>query len=215
MCAWRQCVYYGFYFHFDLLTCLFTRTAICQITAGLHIQNAPINLDNNTPTIPYCIDWIETHYIKGWRHKLVLIWYRALSYYNYPTLSQYFQPMAAQLSKKYALPLAKILATAPCRSSKTGPIKTWIEDEYVKPLEANGLMSLNSDLALIWNIMPYIKPCLTISYCIQNTYKYSYIRLMSHNIIILYFYLPYFHVSNSGFFFFYKILWYSPFSTQT
>ena len=47
--------------------------------------------------------------------------YRALSYYSDLTLSQEFQPMAAQLSMKAALPLAKILATASCRSSKTGP----------------------------------------------------------------------------------------------
>ena len=47
--------------------------------------------------------------------------YRALSYYSDLTLSQELQPMAAQLSKKAALPLAKILATASCRSSKTGP----------------------------------------------------------------------------------------------
>ena len=46
---------------------------------------------------------------------------RALSYYSDLTLSQEFQPMAAQLSMKAALPLAKILATASCRSSKTGP----------------------------------------------------------------------------------------------
>ena len=45
----------------------------------------------------------------------------ALSHYSDLTLSQSFQPMAAQLSKKAALPLAKILATAPCRRSKTGP----------------------------------------------------------------------------------------------
>ena len=45
----------------------------------------------------------------------------ALSYYSDLTLSQEFQPMAAQLSMKAALPLAKILATASCRSSKTGP----------------------------------------------------------------------------------------------
>ena len=49
--------------------------------------------------------------------------YWALSYYSDLTLSQEFQPMAAQLSMKAALPLAKILATASCRSSKTGP---WI-----------------------------------------------------------------------------------------
>ena len=46
---------------------------------------------------------------------------RALSYFSDLTLSQEFQPMAAQLSMKAALPLAKILATASCRSSKTGP----------------------------------------------------------------------------------------------
>ena len=46
---------------------------------------------------------------------------RALSYCSDLTLSQSFQPMAAQLSKKAALPLAKILATASCRSNKTGP----------------------------------------------------------------------------------------------
>ena len=45
----------------------------------------------------------------------------ALSYYSDLTLSQEFQPMAAQLSMKASLPLAKILATAWCRSSKTGP----------------------------------------------------------------------------------------------
>ena len=46
---------------------------------------------------------------------------RALSYYSDLTLSQEFQPMEMQLSMKAALPLAKILATALCRSSKTGP----------------------------------------------------------------------------------------------
>ena len=45
----------------------------------------------------------------------------ALSYYSDLTLSQSFQPMGAQLSKKAALPLAQIIATASCRSSKTGP----------------------------------------------------------------------------------------------
>ena len=44
-----------------------------------------------------------------------------LFYYSDLTLSESFQPMAAQLSNKAALPLAKILATASCRSSKTGP----------------------------------------------------------------------------------------------
>ena len=44
-----------------------------------------------------------------------LYWIRVL------TLLRAFQPMAAQLSKKAVLPLAKILATASCRSSKTGP----------------------------------------------------------------------------------------------
>ena len=48
-------------------------------------------------------------------------WSRVLSYYSDLTLSQEFQPMAAQLSMKAALPLAKTLATASCRSSKTGP----------------------------------------------------------------------------------------------
>ena len=48
------------------------------------------------------------------------------SYYSDPTLSQEFQPMAAQLSMKAALPLAKILATASCRSSKTGPSSPYI-----------------------------------------------------------------------------------------
>ena len=37
------------------------------------------------------------------------------------TLSHALQPMAVQLSKKSVLPLAKILATASCRSRKTGP----------------------------------------------------------------------------------------------
>ena len=48
-------------------------------------------------------------------------WTWALSYYSDLTLLQEFQPTAAQLSMKAALPLAKILATASCRSSKTGP----------------------------------------------------------------------------------------------
>ena len=51
---------------------------------------------------------------------------RALSYYNDLALSQELHPMAAQLSMKAALPLAKILATASCRSSKTGP---WIQTQ--------------------------------------------------------------------------------------
>ena len=52
---------------------------------------------------------------------LYIMLFRALSYYSDMTLSQKFQPMAAQLSIKAALPLATILATASCRSSKTGP----------------------------------------------------------------------------------------------
>ena len=53
-------------------------------------------------------------------------WGKALFYYSDLTLLQAFQPMAAQLSKKAELPLAKILATVPCRSSKTGP--SWAID---------------------------------------------------------------------------------------
>ena len=52
----------------------------------------------------------------------VQAWHWALSkYYSDLMLSQAFQSMAVQLSKKAALPLAKIIATASCRSSKTGP----------------------------------------------------------------------------------------------
>ena len=46
---------------------------------------------------------------------------RVLSYYSDLPLLQAFQPMSAQLSKKAVLLLAKILATASCRSIKTGP----------------------------------------------------------------------------------------------
>ena len=58
-------------------------------------------------------------------HHIVFAWpdivrSGVLSYYSDLTLTQAFPPMAAQLSKKAAHALAKILATASCRSSKTG-----------------------------------------------------------------------------------------------
>ena len=62
--------------------------------------------------------WVLVALIYWWLYSL---WLRALSYNSDATLSQTFQPMTAQLSMKAELPLAKILATASCRSSKTGP----------------------------------------------------------------------------------------------
>ena len=58
---------------------------------------------------------LTSHFLQFW----------TLSYFSDLTLSQEFQPMAAQLSMKAALPLAKILATASCRSSKTGSSSQW------------------------------------------------------------------------------------------
>ena len=67
-----------------------------------------------------------------------------LSYYSDLMLSQAFQPMAVQISKKVALPLAKILATASCRSSKTGP---WAY--LIGHMLSQNLINIGSDSCLL------------------------------------------------------------------